>query len=345
MSFERGSFTAIVGPSGCGKTTLLSLLGGLDKGDAGKVVVDGLDLNRASNRELTEYRRKAIGFVFQFYNLLPSLTALENVEAGLEFLNLKAPARRERALAYLAKVGMAELAHRFPAQLSGGQQQRVAVARVLAREPKLLLADEPTGNLDEESGERIFECMRDLQRQSGVTCIMVTHDVELAGRVDNVIRMRDGRVIDDAAPGLGRHASPRSLPARRRRIRRPSPMTLFRFAWRELLRAKGRFALIALILTLQAAALGGGYVAQESLYFTRDAWASRLHLADVEVQFTPASETEMPSLDAVRAVPGVAAVNRRFVSSGYIETSGQRRSPSSSNTSTPTHTRRSTTSS
>jgi putative ABC transport system ATP-binding protein len=197
MSFERGSFSAIVGPSGCGKTTLLSILGGLDRGDTGKVVVDGLDLNRASNRELTEYRRKAIGFVFQFYNLLPSLSVIENVEAGLEFLNLKHAARRERAMAYLARVGMAELAHRFPAQLSGGQQQRVAVARVLAREPKLLLADEPTGNLDEESGERIFESMRELQKQSGVTCIMVTHSAELASRVDNVIRLRDGRVVKE----------------------------------------------------------------------------------------------------------------------------------------------------
>jgi putative ABC transport system ATP-binding protein len=197
MSFARGSFSAIVGPSGCGKTTLLSILGGLDTGNTGSVIVDGLDLLRASSRELTEYRRRSIGFVFQFYNLLPSLTAVENVEAGLEFLSLKSPARRARAMDYLARVGMADLASRFPAQLSGGQQQRVAVARVLAREPKLLLADEPTGNLDEESGERIFECMRVLQRESGVTCIMVTHDQDLAARVDDVVRMRDGRVIDD----------------------------------------------------------------------------------------------------------------------------------------------------
>jgi ABC-type lipoprotein export system ATPase subunit len=195
MSFARGSFSAIVGPSGCGKTTLLSVLGGLDKGDAGSVIVDGLDLVRSSPRELTEYRRRSIGIVFQFYNLLPSLTALENVEAGLEFLSLKAPARRARAMDYLARVGMADLASRFPAQLSGGQQQRVAVARVLAREPKLLLADEPTGNLDEESGARIFECMKTLQRESGVTCIMVTHDIELASSVDEIVRLRDGRVV------------------------------------------------------------------------------------------------------------------------------------------------------
>lgn len=195
MGFTRGSFAAIVGPSGCGKTTLLSVLGGLDRGDTGHVFVDGLDLMRASNKELTDYRRRSVGFVFQFYNLLPTLTAVENVESSLEFLGLKAAARRGRAMDYLARVGMAELAHRFPAQLSGGQQQRVAVARVLAREPKLLLADEPTGNLDEESGERIFTCMRDLQRESGVTCIMVTHDAELASRVDEVVRLRDGRVL------------------------------------------------------------------------------------------------------------------------------------------------------
>jgi ABC-type lipoprotein export system ATPase subunit len=197
MSFGRGSFTAIVGPSGCGKTTLLSVLGGLDRAEAGQVSVDGLDLMRASNKELTEYRRKQVGFVFQFYNLLPSLTAVENVEAGLEFLGLKSSQRRARAMDYLARVEMADLAHRFPAQLSGGQQQRVAVARVLAREPKLLLADEPTGNLDEDSGERIFACMRDLQRASGVTCIMVTHDIELASRVDEVVRLRDGRVVSN----------------------------------------------------------------------------------------------------------------------------------------------------
>jgi putative ABC transport system ATP-binding protein len=194
LQFERGTFNAIVGPSGCGKTTLLSVLGGLDGASSGRVVVDGFDLLQASARELTEYRRRAVGFVFQFYNLLPSLTAVENVEAGLEFLGLTAKARRVRAKEYLERVGMAELAERLPAQLSGGQQQRVAIARVLAREPKLILADEPTGNLDEASGERIFDCIRTLQRESGVTCIMVTHDPELAARVDTVVRLRDGVV-------------------------------------------------------------------------------------------------------------------------------------------------------
>lgn len=198
LHFERGTFNAIVGPSGCGKTTLLSVLGALDAGSSGRVVVDGLDLVQASSRELTEYRRRSVGFIFQFYNLLPSLTAVENVEASIEFLGLKAKARRARAIEYLERVGMAAYAERLPAQLSGGQQQRVAIARVLAREPKLILADEPTGNLDEESGERVFACIRTLQRESGVTCVMVTHDDELAARVDSVVRLRDGMV--DGAP-------------------------------------------------------------------------------------------------------------------------------------------------
>jgi putative ABC transport system ATP-binding protein len=207
MSFERGSFNAIVGPSGCGKTTLLSVLGALDCAESGSVLVGGVELVGAPQRQLTEYRRRSIGFVFQFYNLLPSLSAVENVESGLEFLPLKAATRRARAMEYLERVGMADLAQRFPAQLSGGQQQRVAIARVLAREPKLLLADEPTGNLDEESGERIFSCIRTLQREIGVTCIMVTHDAELAARVDSITRLRDGRVIIEEEAALPRRDS------------------------------------------------------------------------------------------------------------------------------------------
>jgi putative ABC transport system ATP-binding protein len=227
LAFDRGSFSAIVGPSGCGKTTLLGLLGALDTADSGKLVVDGLDLVRASKREITAFRRSAIGIVFQTYNLLPTLTAVENVEAGLEFMALKASARRARALEWLDRVGMAHLANRFPAQLSGGQQQRVAVARVLGREPKLLLADEPTGNLDEESGERIFQCMKTLQRESGVTCIMVTHDTSLAEQTDRIIRLRDGRVVPDVLEESG------ELPILRR-SESPSRETLLKFAgnWR-----------------------------------------------------------------------------------------------------------------
>jgi putative ABC transport system ATP-binding protein len=211
VRFDRGSFTAIVGPSGCGKTTLLGLLGALDTADAGRLVVDGLDLVRASRKELVAYRR-TVGIVFQFYNLLPTLTAVENVESSLEFTSLGPSARRHRALEHLARVGMADLASRFPAQLSGGQQQRVAVARVLAREPRLLLADEPTGNLDDESSERIFDCIRALQRETGVTCVMVTHDLALAQRLDGVVRLQRGRVVacDDRPVDSGIVLSPRS---------------------------------------------------------------------------------------------------------------------------------------
>jgi putative ABC transport system ATP-binding protein len=204
MAIPRGSFTAVVGPSGCGKTTLLTLIGGLDRGDVGTLAVDGLDLTTATLPELTAFRRSQVGFVFQFFNLLPSLTAVENVESSLEFLPLTSSARRRRAMDYLARVDLAELAARFPAQLSGGQQQRVAVARALAREPKLLLADEPTGNLDQETGERVFTSMREIQRELGVTCVMVTHDAELAARADDVVRLRDGRVVPHSPPAPAR---------------------------------------------------------------------------------------------------------------------------------------------
>jgi putative ABC transport system ATP-binding protein len=195
LSIPKNCFASIVGPSGCGKTTFLSLLGALDRADSGSLVVDGFDLVTADPKGQTEYRQNKIGFVFQFYNLLPSLTALENVETALEFLPLDPVERKKRALEYLAYVDLAKVAEKFPAQLSGGMQQRVAVARALARQPKLLLADEPTGNLDQESGTKVFECIRHLQSTLGVTCVMVTHDQELAGRTDQITRMADGHVV------------------------------------------------------------------------------------------------------------------------------------------------------
>ena len=194
-SFERGSFTAIIGPSGCGKSTLLALIGALDRADSGEIVVGDLDLVTANDAALSAYRRQTVGFVFQSYNLLRSLTAVENVEATLQFLGLDAAARRKRALDTLAEVGLPEVGHKLPHQLSGGQQQRVAIARAIARRPALLLADEPTGNLDRESGERVFRSLRDLQRSLGVTTIMVTHDAELAKRVDRTVSMVDGRIL------------------------------------------------------------------------------------------------------------------------------------------------------
>ena len=208
LELEAGSFSALVGPSGCGKTTLLSLIGALDKPDVGELVVAGTDISAANALALTTYRRSVIGFVFQFYNLLPSLTALENVEASLEFLPLSSSARRERAREFLARVGLSECEAKFPSQISGGQQQRVAIARALARKPALILADEPTGNLDQETGARVMELLFELQRELRVTCIVATHDIALAQRADRVIAMLDGRVVSGADRPSGQISRP-----------------------------------------------------------------------------------------------------------------------------------------
>ena len=182
VDIPQGGLTAIVGPSGCGKTTFLSLLAGLDRADAGELVVDGIDLVKASEAEITAYRRDRIGVVLQFFHLLPTLTALENV----------AIASPERAAAWLARVGLADAADRFPAQLSGGMQQRVAIARAIARTPALLFADEPTGALDQESGRVVFALLKELSRT--VTCVMVTHDPALAAEADRIIHFADGAI-------------------------------------------------------------------------------------------------------------------------------------------------------
>jgi ABC-type lipoprotein export system ATPase subunit len=195
FSIARGSFTAVVGPSGCGKSTLLGLLGGIDRVDSGMLLVEGFDLGRASRGELVSYRRSMVGIVFQSFNLLPSLTALENVESGLELPGVRSADRRRRSRELLDRVGLARLADRFPTQLSGGEQQRVAIARALVREPRLLLADEPTGSLDEESGEIVLTAMQDLQRDLGTTCVVDTHQASLAERADAVIHLRDGRLV------------------------------------------------------------------------------------------------------------------------------------------------------
>ena len=195
MAIPRGAFAAIVGPSGCGKTTFLSLLGALDRADSGTLVVDGIDLVGLESDGLAAYRREKIGLVLQFFNLLPTLNALENVESGIELLPLQPAERRGRAKDYLDRVGLADAASKFPAQMSGGMQQRVAIARALAREPVLLLADEPTGSLDRESGNQVFECMASLQRSMGITCVMVTHDPELAARTGLLVTFEDGRAV------------------------------------------------------------------------------------------------------------------------------------------------------
>ena len=194
LGIPRGSFNAIVGPSGCGKSTLLALIGALDRPDSGSIAIEGIDVARADRSALSEYRRKHVGFVFQSYNLLRSLTALENVEAALQFSSMSASERRARATESLESVGLLGVGAKLPHQLSGGQQQRVAIARAIARRPSLLLADEPTGNLDREAGALVFRTLCDLQRSLGITCLIVTHDPDLAASTDDVIRMLNGRV-------------------------------------------------------------------------------------------------------------------------------------------------------
>jgi len=183
----------ILGPSGSGKTTLLNLLGGLDRPSEGRVVVDGRDLAHLSRRALTLFRRASVGFVFQFFNLVPSLTARENVLVAGELVGGK----RSDADAWLARVGLAGLEDRFPSELSGGQQQRVAIARALAKKPRLLLADEPTGALDHEAGAQIISLLVEAGHGGHCTVVLVTHDEALAAAAGRVLRLRDGKVVSD----------------------------------------------------------------------------------------------------------------------------------------------------
>jgi ABC-type lipoprotein export system ATPase subunit len=192
FAVARGSVTAIVGPSGSGKTTLLSLVGGLDTPESGSLRVEGVDLAGLSRKALGRYRRGRVGFVFQFFNLLPGLTAVENVEAGLAPLRLGRKERRHRAGEALGAVGLGDKLHRLPHELSGGEQQRVAVARACAKEPPLLLADEPTGSLDEESGALVLDLL--LAARGETTVVLVTHDAEVARRADCVLHLRGRRV-------------------------------------------------------------------------------------------------------------------------------------------------------
>lgn len=199
---------ALVGPSGCGKSTLLNLVGGLDQPDSGSIVVDGLDLARASRRQLNDFRQQKVGFIFQFFNLLPTLTVFENVMVALDVLPMESAERTRRAKHYLEAVGLGDRGDVFPSTLSGGQQQRVSVARALAKEPRILLADEPTGNLDQASGQVVFELIQGLQRRLGITCLLVTHDPALAKKADRIVRMVDGTIVDDE------HHVAESAPAR-----------------------------------------------------------------------------------------------------------------------------------
>jgi putative ABC transport system ATP-binding protein len=192
-----GARVAIVGPSGSGKTTLLGLLAGLDTPTSGKVLLDGDDLSALGEDERARIRGQKVGFVFQSFQLIPSLSAQENVQVPLELRGERDAAPRAREL--LARVGLAGRGHHLPAQLSGGEQQRVAIARAFVNRPKLLFADEPTGNLDAATGQRIIELLDSLNRDAGTTIVLVTHDTALAERTQRIIRLRDGVVTSDAA--------------------------------------------------------------------------------------------------------------------------------------------------
>ena len=189
FSIEKGEFTVIVGPSGAGKTTVLNILGGMDTCDGGKVLVDGEDISGYRNRKLTSYRRNDIGFVFQFYNLVQNLTALENVELATQICRNPLDAAQ-----VLREVGLEERMDNFPAQLSGGEQQRVAIARALAKNPKLLLCDEPTGALGYNTGKAILKLLQDTCREKGMTVVVITHNSAIAPMADRVIQIKNGRV-------------------------------------------------------------------------------------------------------------------------------------------------------
>ncbi len=196
FSIPDGAFVAIVGPSGSGKTTLLGLLAGLDVPTNGSVVLDGEDLTRLSEDQRAQLRGAKVGFVFQSFQLIPTLTALENVQVPLELRGEDGAPERARDL--LARVGLGDRVHHFPNQLSGGEQQRVAIARAFSNAPRLLFADEPTGNLDSETGARIVELLETLNRESHTTIVLVTHDLALARRAQRIIRLADGVVVSDA---------------------------------------------------------------------------------------------------------------------------------------------------
>ncbi|HTS88079.1 MAG TPA: ABC transporter ATP-binding protein [Gemmatimonadales bacterium] len=194
LQIAAGDLVAILGPSGSGKTTLLGLLAGLDRPTSGRVVVDDIDLGALSEDGLARFRAERVGFVFQTFQLIPTLTARENVEVPLE---LRGEAAGPRADELLARVGLSGREHHYPAQLSGGEQQRVALARAFSNRPRILFADEPTGNLDAATGARVIETMLDLNRELGTTTILVTHDLELAQKARRLIRLADGEVVDD----------------------------------------------------------------------------------------------------------------------------------------------------
>ena len=189
FDLDKGKFSIIVGPSGAGKTTVLNILGGMDSATSGEVTVDGRDITRLSKRDICTYRRNDVGFVFQFYNLIPNLTALENVELGLQICNDALD-----PYTVLSDVGLDQRLNNFPSRLSGGEQQRVAIARALAKNPKLLLCDEPTGALDYETGKSILKLLQDTCRNKGVTVVVITHNLAITPMADRVVKIKSGKV-------------------------------------------------------------------------------------------------------------------------------------------------------
>jgi putative ABC transport system ATP-binding protein len=197
LAVKRGEFLGIIGPSGSGKSTLLGLIGGLDTPTEGRVYIDNIDITNLSERELTRIRNEKIGFVFQSFNLIPTLTALENVALPVQFSRTKGTKPHDRARELLETFGLGDRIHHRPTQLSGGQQQRVAIARALANNPPLLLADEPTGNLDTQSSEVVMSAFHSVQKEMNTTIIIVTHDMDIASQVNRLVTLIDGRVASD----------------------------------------------------------------------------------------------------------------------------------------------------
>jgi putative ABC transport system ATP-binding protein len=197
LSVAPGEMVAIMGPSGSGKTTLLNCLSGLDRIDGGEVFIDGVALSAMSDEQRTDYRARRMGFIFQFYNLMPVLSAVENVELPLLVSRVSAKEARRKALGALELVGLEERATHLPDELSGGQRQRVTIARALVNEPAIVWADEPTGDLDSENAEEIVALMRRLNRERGLTFLVVTHDIGVGRATDRIVRMVDGRIVDE----------------------------------------------------------------------------------------------------------------------------------------------------
>jgi putative ABC transport system ATP-binding protein len=216
LSIPGGQFVAVVGPSGSGKSTLLGLVAGLDAPTSGEIRIDGEEITRMGEDALAVLRGRKIGFVFQSFHLIPSMTALENILAPMEIAGLRGAGERARQL--LADVELTERAHHYPSQLSGGEQQRVAIARAFANEPTILLADEPTGNLDSRNGRHVFDLMVGMNRRRGATLVLVTHERELAARADRRIALRDGQVVADETQ---RASEPPESPAEELEAARP----------------------------------------------------------------------------------------------------------------------------